>query len=248
MHINYKRNIFYRFIRQLIDIFVIFYFVVFKLILFFFRQKNKSKGIVILRIDALGDLFLWLSSANEIRKKYSDNHITLICKEEYLEFLSSLNLFNTLIPINLNKFFKNPIYQFHTINIITKYSYDLLLRPMYSRAIKCDLLAKLIFAKKKIGCFGDNSSIRKLTKIVTNNWYSELVSPISSTNPIHEIFSNFKFLNHIGIKEPPNTFSFKSKYNSKLILTLNILFYFQAHQINLEIGILINFLTWLNLY
>ena len=40
-------------------------------------------------------------------KKYRGKHITLVCKEEYLEFLKSLNLFNTLIPINLNKFYKN---------------------------------------------------------------------------------------------------------------------------------------------
>ena len=149
MHINYKKNIFYRFIRQLIDLFVILYFIIFKLILSIFRQKNKYKGIVILRLDALGDLFLWLSSANEIQKKYRGKHITLVCKEEYLEFLKSLNLFNTLIPINLNKFYKNPIYHFHTINRIAKHSYDLLLSPMYSRSIKCDVLAKLIFAKKK---------------------------------------------------------------------------------------------------
>ncbi len=215
MHINYKRNIFYRFIRQLIDLFVILYFIIFKLILSIFRQKKKYKGIIILRLDALGDLFLWLSSANEIRKKYRGQHITLVCKEEYLEFLTSLNLFNILIPINLNKFFKNPIYHFHTINRISKQSYDLLLSPMYSRAIKCDLLAKLIFAKEKIGCFGDNSSIRKFTKVITNNWYSELVSSNSSPNTIHEIFSNFHFLNHIGIQELPNIFSLRSKYNSK---------------------------------
>ena len=204
MHINYKKNIFYRFIRQLIDLFVILYFIIFKLILSIFRKKKKYKGIVILRLDALGDLFLWLSSANEIRKKYRGKHITLVCKEEYVEFLTSLNLFNTLIPINLNKFFRNPIYHFHAINRIVKHSYDLLLSPMYSRAIKCDVLVKLIFAKKKIGCSGDNSSIRKLTKVVTNNWYSELVSPSSSANPIHETFSNFQFLNHIGIQKPPN--------------------------------------------
>ncbi len=218
MHINYKRNLFYRFIRQLIDLFVILYFIIFKLILSIFRQKNKYNGIVILRLDALGDLFLWLSSANEIRKKYKENHITLVCKEEYVEFLSSLNLFNTLIPINLNKFFKNPIYHFHTINRITKCSYDLLLSPMYSRAIKCDLLAKLIFAKKKIGCFGDNSSIRKFTKVITNTWYSDLVTSSSLKNPMHEIYSNFHFLNHIGIQELPNTFTLKSKYNSKFNL------------------------------
>ena len=93
MHINYKRNIFYRFIRQLIDLFVILYFIIFKLILSIFRQKKKYKGIIILRLDALGDLFLWLSSANEIRKKYRGQHITLVCKDEYLEFLTSLNLF-----------------------------------------------------------------------------------------------------------------------------------------------------------
>ena len=219
MHINYKKNIFYRFIRQLIDLFVILYFIIFKLILSIFRQKNKYKGIVILRLDALGDLFLWLSSANEIQKKYRGKHITLVCKEEYLEFLKSLNLFNTLIPINLNKFYKNPIYHFHTINRIAKHSYDLLLSPMYSRSIKCDVLAKLIFAKKKIGCFGDNSSIRKFTKFITNNWYSELVSSSLSPNTIHETFLNFNFLNHIGIQELPNTFSLKSKYNSNLIFT-----------------------------
>ena len=106
MHINNIKKISCIVIKNLIEIFVILYFFFITLILSFFSYKNKSFLIVILRFDALGDLFLWLSCAEVIRKKYKQSHITLICKEEYYEFLSSLNLFDSLVPVNLNKFLK----------------------------------------------------------------------------------------------------------------------------------------------
>ncbi len=217
MHINYKRNIFYRLIKQSIDLFVILYFIFIKLILSIYRPQKKNKDIIILRLDALGDLFLWLSSAEEIRKKYHAHHITLICNEEYLEFLSSLSLFDSLISINLNKFYKNPIYHFKIISKINEENYDLLLSPIYSRAIKYDLLTKLIFARKKIGYSGDESSIRRFTKSITNNWYSELVTTNSKLKLSHEVFLNFNFLNYIGIQKIPYSFSFKKKIDSKFI-------------------------------
>ena len=65
---------------------------------------------------------------------------------------------------------------------------------MYSRSIKSDVFAKLIIAKKKIGHIGDNSSIRKYTKLITNNWYSQLVSVnTNDKQQQHEINRNFNF-------------------------------------------------------
>ena len=218
MHINDKKKLSHQVIKNFIEIFVILYIFFITFILSVFSYKNKSNGIVILRFDALGDLFLWLSCTEGIRKKYNQNHITLICKEEYYEFLSSLNLYDTLIPVNLNKFFKNPKYHFMTLIKIRKNNYDVFLNPMYSRSLKSDFFAKLIIAKKKIGHIGDNSSIRKYTKLITNNWYSQLISVnTDEKQQQHEIQRNFNFLKHIGILEKPKVYKInnfpKSKFN-----------------------------------
>ena len=136
---------------------------------------------------------LWLSSAEEIRKKYKNDHITLICKHEYFKFLSSLVLFDSIIAVDLNKFFKNPKYHFSTLRIIRKNNYNLLLNPMYSRSIKSDLFTKLIYAKRKIGYCSDTSCIRKTTKLITDKWYTKLISDNTSIGHQHEILRNFNF-------------------------------------------------------
>lgn len=217
MHINLKKKN-CLFGKYLIDFVVIIYISLISFIISIFQFKKNCSDIVILRLDALGDLFLWLSSASEIRKKHEKKHITLICRHEYEAFLKSFHMFDSLIPINLNMFFSSPKYHVKMINKIRMHKYKLLLCPMFSRAIKSDVIAKLINADKKIGYLGDKSSIRKLTRLITNKWYTELVINKFSNDVKHEINNNYNFLKHIGIHEKPKIFSPPLKASPKLNL------------------------------
>ena len=87
------------FIKILITLFNI-------LLIFLLSQKNrihhkiKNSNILIVRLDTLGDIFLSLQQAYEIKKKFNGSKLILICRKQYFDYIKSLDIFDEIIPLN----------------------------------------------------------------------------------------------------------------------------------------------------
>lgn len=176
--------------------FIIFFFIDCLLI-----KKNSSfkenEDILIVRIDGIGDFFIWLNTIKYYKIIYPNRRLTLLCSNAVKSIAEELKIFNEVITIDREKFIKNYKYRYQELEKISKKKYNLVLSPIYSRDFfSLDWLIKSIAAKEKIGFLGDTVNIKGFLKKISNKWYTKLIS-FNLDNSI-ELEKNYIFINEIS--------------------------------------------------
>jgi ADP-heptose:LPS heptosyltransferase len=159
--------------------------------------KNNLSGIIIVRVDAIGDFIIWLDSAKHYREIYPGKKITLLVNSVYAEYCKNFNYWDSVIPIDLNSFKFNIFYRFKIIKEIRNKFYLTAIHPNYSRAFHDgDVLIKQIRAINKIGFDGDFSNISKFQKRISNCWYTKLIQ--SNNINSMELLRNGEFIQKLS--------------------------------------------------
>lgn len=175
-------------------------FIIFSIIdLLLLKEKKRiKKDILIIRIDGIGDFFIWLNTLEYYKKIYWDRKFTLICSEQVKEVAEEINFFEEIICINRNGFYKDYKYRYKILKKLSKMEFDLILSPTYSREFFClDWLVHFIKAKEKIGFNGDNINIKKTLKKLSNKWYTKLI--LNNNESLTELERNYEFLKNISL-------------------------------------------------
>lgn len=185
----------------------------------FFSFSNwfpRENSFMIVRLDAIGDFIIYISSSNLIPEKYMGMKKILICNQVVFELANSLNIFDVIVGINLPKFKKNLIYRFQIIKKVMALKSKVAIQPTFSRCFNTgDAIIRISGANIKIGFDGDFTNQSKFFKLISNQWYSKLIR--SDKLLKMEIDRNHEFLEKITDKKV----KFK-KYNLPKLVDLNI--------------------------
>jgi hypothetical protein len=78
-----------------------------------FVPRGRNGGSLVLKIDALGDLFIWMSSgiADVAQFARTTGPTTLVARQELADFIYSFGLFDEVIPVDIKRFDKDPGYR-----------------------------------------------------------------------------------------------------------------------------------------
>jgi ADP-heptose:LPS heptosyltransferase len=167
------------------------------IILFIYPNKNpKNDSILLVKVDALGDLIIWLNSAKKIRDYYKSKKIILVISSSNFELVKNLNYWDEIISISIKKFNRNILYRLKILNQIRYLNIKIAIQPTYSRSIMLgDSIIRWTKALNSIGYDGDNSNIHKLHKRISDNWYTKLIT--SNASDITEFEKNKSFINQL---------------------------------------------------
>ena len=58
-----------------------------------------------------GDLILSLHQFLEIKKNFSNSKIIFICQKQYVDFVKSLDIFDEIFPVEIDKFTSSFLYK-----------------------------------------------------------------------------------------------------------------------------------------
>mgnify|MGYP002509789776 FL=1 len=116
-----------------------------------------AQGIIIIKIDAIGDFLIWLDSAEQYKKLYKGQKITLVCNAFCTDIAKNTGFFDEVISIESKKFEADNQYKKEIWRRFHKRMFHTLLQTEYSRTIDMDLLARNIPAKEKIAFVADES-------------------------------------------------------------------------------------------
>ena len=135
-------------------------------------QKGVKPRVLVIRLDAIGDFFLWLPFANEIRKKYPANkyHLTLIANKLWIPLAKKLLDYDEYLEFAKGKANESVYVE------LKKAKYEIVLHPTYSREWEADLLVLASQSKNKLGYTGNTSNMSFLIKLLTDGFYSQLVT------------------------------------------------------------------------
>lgn len=161
--------------------------------------KNKS-GLLLIRLDAIGDFILWQDSVAAIRQLYPAKHyrITLLGNSVWKELAQALPHWDEVWVLDRKKFESNIFYRYHWLKKIRQTGFQIVIQPTYSRRLFVgDAFIHVSDAQHRIGFSGDCSNIKPWQKKYSDKWYTKLIS--ASTKPLMELERNAEFVRGLGL-------------------------------------------------
>jgi ADP-heptose:LPS heptosyltransferase len=157
----------------------------------------KSKdGVLLIRLDAIGDFIVWLDSAKEYKANFPNQKITLIANYLWADLAQNLPFWDEVIAIDVNLFKSNLLYRFRTISKISKKGFLVAIHPNSSRSFLLgDSIIRASSSKIKIGFEGDLNNIYLFEKKLSDNWYTKLIE--NPTFGKSELYCNSHFVSKL---------------------------------------------------
>lgn len=176
------------------------------------RPVLDAQGIIIIKMDAIGDFLIWLDSAEQFKKLYAGQKITLVCNTFCSDIARNTGFFDEVISIESKKFETDIKYKKEIWSYFYNRAFRILLQTAYSRTIDMDLLARNIPAKEKIAFVADESRVN-LSRFISfryirkklDSTYDRLIP--SGGNNLMELERNAVFVRGLG-------FDFQAGYPS----------------------------------
>jgi ADP-heptose:LPS heptosyltransferase len=162
----------------------------------FFKERD---GVLLVRLDLIGDFVLWLDSAQAYRRLYPNQKITLAVNGACAELAAALPHWDAVISINVNELRTNYPYRLRALIGLRWSKFSIAVQPTYSREFIGDIAIRSTAAKKRIGYFGDTNNLSRPKKAITDTWYTQLIM----NNPLctMELNTNAHFVRELGFTE-----------------------------------------------
>jgi ADP-heptose:LPS heptosyltransferase len=175
-------------------------------ILFFSRfiskpEAEKRKKVVFVRMDAIGDFVLWMSTFEDLQKIYPKPKYdwVLIGSNASQALATTSGFFNEIITFDGRAFSQSLIYRIKTAISLGRIFSDIVIHPTFSRDFRVsDSIVRFLRSPIKIGFDGDRANISSFAKKLSNLWYSELCP--SNPNNQHELYRHAEFISYLSKK------------------------------------------------
>jgi ADP-heptose:LPS heptosyltransferase len=160
------------------------------------KIENKN-GVALIKLDGVGDFFMWLRYATTYKHIYEGKKITLIADSTWSNFAAELPYWDEVISVNTKKLYTNVIYRWSIIKKINNIGFELAIEPTYSRVfLHGDSVLRATSADERIGFVGDDSNTHAWFKKISNQWYTKLFQ--SDSHDLMELDRNQEFLINIS--------------------------------------------------
>jgi len=166
-------------------------------IAFSYHSPEAENKIFIIRLDAIGDFILWLDSARHFRKIYPNKKIILLGNQIWTDLAKKFPYWDEVWELDRRKFYRNLPYRVRLLKKIRKAGFDIVIQPTYSREfLYGDAIVRISGARKKIGSVGDCSNIRPIEKMISDQFYTQLIP--ANPKPLMELKRNAEFVRGLG--------------------------------------------------
>lgn len=177
----------------------VFLFLFFDTLLILMQKRQlQSKLVYLIRLDNIGDFFLWLDSARQIHDYYHDHKIILMANSSFSDFARTLPYWDEVLSVDVARLERNIWYRWKLLSSVRHKGAETVIYPIYSRAfLTGDTVVRAIGSDKRIGSVGDLSNISKWEKKLADCWYTDLLP--ARIEPLMELERNAEFLHNMGL-------------------------------------------------
>src|SRR6185369_12192502 len=104
-------------------------------VLLFAPSSTAKAGVVVIKLDAIGDFILWLDSAKELKRIYPARKITLIANTVWADLAESLPYWDEVWSVNVPPLRETRYssYRARLLRTIRGRNFDVAVQPTYSR-------------------------------------------------------------------------------------------------------------------
>ncbi|KAA6232077.1 glycosyltransferase family 9 protein [Chlorobium phaeovibrioides] len=156
-------------------------------------KRSNASGVLVVRLDAIGDFVLWLDSAKELRRCFPGKRITLVANASWADLARQFDYWDEVIPASLTGLIKSPLYRWGIIRQIAEVGFAVAVQMQYSRVFLAgDSIIRASGARERIASVGDFSNIRTDQKRISDRWHTQLLQ--ASPAAMMEIDRNAEFM------------------------------------------------------
>lgn len=171
-------------------------------------QPTAVGGVLLIRLDGIGDFFLWLASARILRDAFRDARVTLVAEAAFGDLAGGLGWFDEVISVSRRRLTTDLSYRYDLFDRIRRRRYDVALLPCYNRVGRFrdgEAIVRVARARRKVGSEGQPAS--GWQSGLSRRWYTELLP--ASEEPLHELDRNAEFVRELGIDDAPASSPFE---------------------------------------
>lgn len=167
------------------------------------KSTRRQAGLVcLIRLDNIGDFFLWLDSARQFRDYYQGKKIVLVANRKFADFARTLPYWDEVVPVDAAGLERSFAYRWRTFDMLRGLGVETVVHPVFSRVfLTGDAVVRILGAEKRIGSAGDLSNIAGWEKRIADRWYTDLMP--ASPEPMMELERNAEFLRGVGLAPKP---------------------------------------------
>ncbi len=186
---------------------------------------KRKEGVLLLRLDMIGDFVLWLDSARVYRQLYPNQKITLAVNSACAELAKTLPHWDEVIAINVQSLRTDLMYRLRTLVKLRVRHFAVAVQPTFSREFVGDLALRSTCAAERIGYAGDASNIPSTQKAKTDHWYSKLIAnhpdckmELSTNAHFVRALGSLDFLSQTPVIDITVPLSAKHQFNKRYIV------------------------------
>lgn len=156
-----------------------------------FVPRGRCGGCLVLKIDAVGDLFVWMSSgmADVAQFARTKGPTTLVTRRELADFIRDLGLFDEVLPLDIKAFDRDLGYRWKFLASIRRRGYDQALQMRIARQFDVEDAIVRVAGAPATGPIGDRSNLFDWEAVIGDRFYKPL---ITFTGREHEMLRNRK--------------------------------------------------------
>jgi ADP-heptose:LPS heptosyltransferase len=160
-------------------------------------KATKSGGVVLIRLDGIGDFVLWLDAAQVLTRHYQrqGRKVSLLANSLWSEWALELGVFDEVISVDIIRSDIDLRYRVRMALNLRKRAFSTALQPSYTRRYLTDFLIHMTGATERVGWTGDDSDIYPWLKHIRDRWYTRLIE--ADTAPRMEIAINADFVRKV---------------------------------------------------
>jgi ADP-heptose:LPS heptosyltransferase len=163
------------------------------------KPSNERQGVLILRLDVIGDFIMWLDSAKEFRKLFPNDNITLLGEKRWAEFAAQFPYWDDVWAFDSEMFFNNPLYRYHFMVKLIKSKFKTVIQVTHVRFLHGDAIVRASGADHRIGSIGDPRHKRRFQERHADAWYTTLIP--ASERPLMMLLREAEFIRGLGLRD-----------------------------------------------
>ena len=166
-----------------------------------FVPRGRDGGSLVLKIDALGDLFIWMSSGMPEVAQFARTvgPTTLVCRRELADFISSFGLFDEVLPLDIKSFDNDLHYRLKFLADIRRRGYARVLQLRIARQFTLEDSIVRAAGAPATGPIGDRSNLSAREAAISDRYYKPRITFAVQE---HEMLRNRKVATALTGKAP----------------------------------------------
>jgi ADP-heptose:LPS heptosyltransferase len=160
---------------------------------------KRKEGVLLVRLDLIGDFVLWLDSAQAYRRLYPNKKITLVVNSACAELANALPHWDEVFSVNVQRLRTDFGYRLCTLVKLRWRNFAIAIQPTFSREFVGDIALRSTSAPLRIGYTGDTNNILATQKTKSDLWYNKLV--VNNPACMMELSINAHFVRELGCND-----------------------------------------------